>query len=62
MLENLKKSIKTFIGEYKQVKWPSLQTTINLTLFVLLISAIITVIILGLDTFFFEIRSTFIFR
>jgi preprotein translocase SecE subunit len=61
MFNKLKKSIKTFLGEYKQVQWPSLQTTINLTLFVLVVSAIITLIILGLDTFFFEIRSRFVF-
>ena len=61
MFNKLKKSIKTFLGEYKQVQWPSLQTTINLTLFVLVVSAIITLIILGLDTFFFELRSRFVF-
>jgi preprotein translocase SecE subunit len=61
MFNSLKKSIKSFLGEYKQVQWPSLQTTINLTLFVLLVSVIITLMILGLDTFLFELRSMFIF-
>lgn len=62
MFNSLKKSIQTFIGEYKQVQWTSLQTTINLTLFVLLVSVIIIFMILGLDTFFFELRSMFMFN
>ena len=61
MFKKIQKSIKTFFGEYKQVKWPTPRMTINLTLFVLVISVIITLIILGLDTFFFEIRSILLF-
>lgn len=60
MFERIKKSIQKFFGEYKQVKWTSLKTTLNLALFVVVISAIITLIILGLDAFFFELRSRFI--
>jgi len=60
MINKIKTTIKTFTSEYKQVKWPSLQTTINLTIFVLVVSAIITLIIIGMDGFFFDLRSRFI--
>lgn len=60
MFNRIKKGIQTFIAEYKQVKWPTLRTAINLTIFVLIVSAIITLIIVGLDGLFFELRSRFI--
>lgn len=56
----IRKSIKDLFLEYRQVKWPTLKTTINLAVFVIIISVIITLIILGLDAFFFELRSRFI--
>ena len=62
MLEKLRKSLKTFIAEYKQVKWPTASTTLNLAIFVVIISVIIMFIILALDTFFFELRSNIIFN
>ncbi|MDD3662091.1 MAG: preprotein translocase subunit SecE [Candidatus Dojkabacteria bacterium] len=62
MLEKVKNSIHTFIGEYRQVRWPSLRTVINLTLFVILVSGIITLIIIGLDGVFFELRSRFVIK
>jgi preprotein translocase SecE subunit len=60
MFNKLKKTIKDILGEYKQVKWPSLKETINLTIFVLIISAIITLSIMGLDALFFKLRSLII--
>ena len=62
VIATIKKSIKIFVGEYKQVKWPTLRTTINLTVFVLLVSAIITLIILGIDTILFDLRNTFVIK
>ena len=61
VFKKINKSLKTFVSEYKQVRWPSLETTINLTLFVIIVSSILMLIILGVDTFFFEFRSRFIF-
>lgn len=58
----IKSGLKRFFGEYKQVKWPTPKTTINLAIFVIILSVIITLIILGLDAFFFELRSKFIIR
>lgn len=55
-----KKTIKDLFSEYRLVKWPSLRTTLNLAVFVIIISAIITLIILGLDAFFFDLRARFI--
>ncbi|MBN1618266.1 preprotein translocase subunit SecE [Candidatus Dojkabacteria bacterium] len=60
MLNNLGQNIKKLIKEYKEVKWPSAKTTINLTLYVIIVSAIITLMILGADAFFYELRSRFI--
>lgn len=54
------KAVKEVLGEYKLVKWPTLKTTISLALFVIVISAIITLVILGIDAFLFELRSRFI--
>ena len=56
----IKKTIRDLFNEYRQVKWPSLKTTINLAVFVIVISVIITLIILGLDAFFYELRARFI--
>jgi preprotein translocase SecE subunit len=56
----MKKFIKDLILEYKQVNWPSLRKTINLAIFVIVVSAIITGMILGLDAFFFRLRSLLI--
>jgi preprotein translocase SecE subunit len=56
----MKKFFKELILEYKQVKWPSLRQTINLAIFVIIVSVIITAMILGLDAFFFRLRSLLI--
>ena len=61
VLKKLGKSLKTFVGEYKLVTWPTPSAALNLSIFVLIVSVIITLIILGLDTFFFELRSFLIF-
>jgi len=58
MINKIRKSIKKLTNEYKQVKWPTPKQAINLTIFVLILSAIITLIILGLDALF----HTFISR
>ncbi|MBN2101135.1 preprotein translocase subunit SecE [Candidatus Dojkabacteria bacterium] len=62
MLNNFTKSIKKLLSEYKQVKWPSLRTTINLTVFVIIVSAIITAMIIGLDAFFYMLRDIFVIK
>ncbi len=58
----MKKLFKDLILEYKQVDWPSLRKTINLALFVIIVSVIITGVILGLDAFFFRLRSLLIIK
>lgn len=57
MFNKIRKKIKDILNEYKQVKWPSLKETVNLTVFVIIVSAIITLLIMGLDALFFNIRS-----
>jgi preprotein translocase SecE subunit len=59
---HMKKAFQYLITEYKQVKWPSLRKTINLAVFVIIVSAIITAVVLGLDAFFFKLRSLFIIK
>lgn len=60
IFSKMAKSIRGLFSEYRQIKWPSLRMTISLSLFVIVVSAIITLMILGLDAFFFELRSRFI--
>jgi preprotein translocase SecE subunit len=60
MFQKIKKSFKKLISEYKQVKWPSLKTTINLALYVIIVSVIITLMIIGLDSLFYTLRAKYI--
>lgn len=60
MFRNFKQTIKKLITEYRQVKWPSLKTTLNLALFVIVVSVIITAAVIGLDALFFKLRALFI--
>ncbi|MEA3357085.1 MAG: preprotein translocase subunit SecE [Patescibacteria group bacterium] len=60
LLNKINKTLKTLSLEYKQVKWPSAKQTINYTILVLAVSAIIMLAIIGLDALFFELRARFI--
>lgn len=62
MLTNIKKTFKKLTSEYEQVSWPSLRTTINLAIFVLIVSVIITGMMIGLDSLFFKLRSIYIIK
>jgi preprotein translocase SecE subunit len=60
MINKIKKSLKNLINEYRQVKWPTLKQAVNLTIFVIIVSAIITLLIVGLDALFYSFISRFI--
>jgi len=62
LFNKIKKGIKDLVAEYKQVVWPTPRQTINLAIFVIVIAAIITLFITGLDWLFYELRSRFIIR
>lgn len=59
-MDKVKKALKSLIDEYKQVKWPTLKQAINITIFVIVVSAIITLLIIGLDNTFYTLISKFI--
>jgi preprotein translocase SecE subunit len=52
--------IKKIIAELKKTTWPTGSQLINLTIYTLVLCAVVAFIILGLDLLFFEIRDWFL--
>lgn len=58
----LTKAIKDIFTAFKEISWPSLKYLIGMTLVVILISAIISAYLLGLDSGFSYIRNQILFN
>lgn len=56
-MKNIFKEVKT---ELKQVKWPTWKEILNMTIYVLIICAIIALMMVALDLGFAKIRDWFL--
>ena len=54
--------LKELIATYKKIDWPDKKTLFKNLVAVVLISAIITGYLIGIDTVFFYIRNLILFR
>jgi preprotein translocase SecE subunit len=54
----MKNPISGIASELKSVTWPTRRETLSLTLFTVVVCAIIALVILGLDVVFLNIRDT----
>ena len=50
----------SIIAELKKVTWPTKTQVLELTVFIIVVSAIIALLILTLDTFFLRVRNLII--
>lgn len=55
----MKNPISGVISEMKQVTWPTPKEAASLTLFTIVTCAIISLVILGLDMIFIQLRDMF---
>ena len=54
--------LKELIATYRKIEWPDKKTLLKNLIAVVLISAIITGYLIGIDTLFFYLRNIILFR
>ena len=54
------KAIRAWITELKNVKWPTAKETLIMTVYTIIITTILAMIMVGLDLLFAEIRDWFL--
>jgi preprotein translocase SecE subunit len=50
-------TVRNIITELKQTNWPTMRQLFKLTLYTIIVTAIVALIILGLDLVFFQLRD-----